>query len=36
MCAYRDSQLLQSKIRGYNILLHSVRSLDDAIDMASQ
>lgn len=32
----RDSQLLQTKIRGYNILLHSVRSLDDAIDLASQ
>ncbi|KAF3393359.1 Aldehyde dehydrogenase family 3 member B1 [Talaromyces pinophilus] len=32
----RDSQLLQSKVRGYNILLHSVRSLDDAIDLASQ
>lgn len=34
--AYRGSQLLQSKIRGYNVLLHSVRSLDDAIDLASQ
>ncbi|EED24419.1 PutA family dehydrogenase, putative [Talaromyces stipitatus ATCC 10500] len=32
----RESQLLRSKIRGHNILLHNVRSLDDAIDLASQ
>lgn len=33
---YRDSQLLKSKISGNAFMLHSVRSLDDAIDLASR